>query len=92
MKNRIPLMTAAASLMLSSGLALGADKAPDCIKAGAPDMVEGQVTKVDASQGRLGLRANDGTVHEFQASRETLDAYKVGDPIKMKLRTGQKCD
>lgn len=75
-----------------SGVALGQYKPADCIKTGAPDMVEGQVTRVDANQGRLTIRASDGTMHEFQASRETLDDYKVGDPIKAKLRTGQKCD
>jgi len=93
MKNRILLIAAAASgLMLSVGGALGEDKPADCIKAGTPEMLEGQITAVDASQGKLTLRASDGSMHEFQASRETLEDYKVGDPIKAKLRTGPKCD
>lgn len=32
------------------------------------------------------IRANDGTVHEFEASGEALRGYKAGDPIKAKLR------
>jgi hypothetical protein len=91
MKNGMLLMTAVAGFMLSSGVALGAEKSADCVKDGAPDMVEGQVTQVDAEQGKLSLRANDGSMHEFQASRETLNGYKVGDPIKAKLRPGPKC-
>lgn len=52
-----------------------------------PQTVEGQVADVDLEQGKLRIRAIDGTMHEFQASRETLEGYKVGDPIKAKLRT-----
>jgi len=93
MKNRILLMVAVAGgLVLANGLALGEDKPADCIKAGTPEMVEGQVTQVDVNQGKLTLRASDGTLHEFQASRETLDDYKVGDPIKAKLRTAPRCE
>ncbi|WP_296643817.1 hypothetical protein [Thiobacillus sp. 65-1402] len=94
MKNGMLLKVAAVagSLMVSSGLALAQDKPADCGKAAAPAMVEGQVTKVDMGQGRLTLRAADGSVHEFQASRETLAEYKVGDPVKAKLRMAPRCD
>ncbi|HEX7971780.1 MAG TPA: hypothetical protein VF501_06130 [Thiobacillus sp.] len=91
MKNGIRIAVMAGGLMTSGGAALGADKSADCTKAGAPEMVEGQVTAVDAGQGKLTLRASDGGMHEFQASKETLDDYKVGDPIKAKLRMGPKC-
>ena len=52
-----------------------------------PQTIEGQVAEVDLEQGKLRIRAIDGTLHEFQASREALEGYKVGDPIKAKLRT-----
>jgi hypothetical protein len=55
-------------------------------------MVEGQVTQVDMGQGRLRLRASDGTMHEFQASKETIGGYKAGDPIKAKLRVDPRCN
>jgi hypothetical protein len=55
-------------------------------------MVEGQVTQVNMDQGRLRLRASDGTVHEFQASKETIGGYKIGDPIKAKLRVDPRCN
>lgn len=93
MRNRMLLIVSVASgLMLSGGGVLAEDKPADCPKAGTPEMVEGQVTKVDVNQGKLSLRASDGSMHEFQASRETLDDYKVGDPIKAKLRKAPGCD
>jgi hypothetical protein len=54
-------------------------------------MVEGQVTQVDMYQGKLTVRAGDGTMHEFQAAKETIGGYKVGDPIKAKLRMDPRC-
>lgn len=93
MKNRmIFIVSVAGGLMLSGGVALGQDKPADCPKAGAPEMVEGQVTQVDMNQGKVTLRATDGTMHEFNASKETLEGYKVGDPIKAKLRKDPRCD
>ena len=76
-----------AGVMLWSWTALGEDKSPGCGKAGAPEKVEGQVVKVDMDQGKLTVRASDGTTHEFQASKHTLQDYKVGDQIKAKLRS-----
>jgi len=80
------------SAMLWSGTALGQGKPEGCGKAGAPEKVEGQVVKVDPDQGKVTMRAADGTTHEFQASKETLQDLKVGDPIKAKLRSAPKCD
>jgi hypothetical protein len=48
--------------------------------------VEGQVVHVDVEQGKLHERESDGTAHEFQASKETLQDVKVGDRIEAKLR------
>lgn len=85
------IVAAAGSLMVSGGAAFGQDK-PDCSKINRPQMVEGQVTQVDMDQGRLRLRASDGTMHEFQASKETIGGYKAGDPIKAKLRVDPRCN
>jgi len=91
-KTRMCLIAAAAaSLMVPAGAAFGQDT-PDCSKANRPQMVEGQVTQVDMDQGRIRLRASDGTVHEFQASKETIGGYKIGDPIKAKLRADPRCN
>ena len=89
MKNRMLLIVSVAGgLMMSGGAAFGQDKPAEGINT--PDMIEGQVTKVDMNQGKLTIRASDGTMHEFEASKETLGSYKVGDPIKAKLRTEQR--
>jgi hypothetical protein len=50
-----------------------------------------QVSKLDRSQGRLTVRDGGGKEYEFLASNETLQDYKVGDPIKAKLREVPKC-
>jgi len=81
----------AAGIMLWSGIALGQGTPTGCGKKGAPEKVEGQVVSVDPDQGKLTLRADDGTTHEFQASKETLQDYKVGDRIKAKLRLTKEC-
>ena len=82
----------AAGVMMWSGIALGQGKPEGCDKAGTPEKVEGQVVKVDPDQGKVTMRAADGTTHEFQASTETLQDFKVGDQIKAKLRSAPKCD
>ena len=88
MKNRmLRIVALAGGLILSGAAAFGQDKPAD--KASTPDMLEGQVTNVDMNKGRLTLRARDGTIHEFKASKETVGKYKVGAPIKAKLRTEQ---
>ena len=81
----------AAAIMLWSGIALGQGTPTECGKKGAPEKVEGQVVSVDPDQGKVTLRADDGTTHEFQASKETLQDYKVGDRIKAKLRLTKDC-
>jgi len=71
-------------IVLAGGTALAQTKAAGC--AGAPAKVEGQVLKVDVDGGKVTIRESNGTTHEFQASRETLQGYKVGDRIEAKLR------
>lgn len=93
MKNWMRLVAGVAGgLTMWSGAALSQDKPVDCGKAGRPENIEGRVVKVDMGQGRITLQAADGAVHEFQASKETLQDYKVGDSIKAKLRPDPRCD
>ena len=83
----------AVALMLWTGPALGQSK-PACDSQGkvkTPEKVEGQVVKVDQAQGKVTVREPGGTVHEFQASAETLKDLKVGDRIEAKLREAPKC-
>ncbi len=83
----------AVALMLLIGTAWGQGK-PECDPQGkvkTAERVEGQVIKVDPAKGILTVRETNGTVHEFQASKETLQDLKVGDPIKAKLREAPKC-
>ena len=83
----------AIGLLLWSGAALAQVK-PGCDAQGrmkAPEKIEGQVVKVDTAQGKVTVREVDGTVHEFQASAETLKDLKPGDQIGAKLREAPKC-
>lgn len=80
-------------LMMATGTGWGQVK-PACDSKGmvkSPELVEGQVSKVDLSQGKLTVRDSAGKEYEFVASNETLQDYKVGDPIKAKLREAPKC-
>jgi hypothetical protein len=80
-------------LMLTAGTGWAQVK-PACDSKGkvkSPEMVEGRVTRVDPSYGRLSVRTSSGEEYEFLASAETLQDYKVGDPIKAKLREAPKC-
>jgi hypothetical protein len=75
-------------LMLWAGMAFGQERraCDQQAKMNTPAKVEGEVTKVDVTQGRVTVRQSDGTVHEFQASTETLRDLKVGGRIEAKLR------
>ncbi len=42
-------------------------------------------------EGKVTMRTSDGTVHEFQASKETLQELKAGDRIAAKLRNAPNC-
>lgn len=57
-----------------------------------PQKVEGQVVKVDPAQNKLSVREADGTMHEFKASRETLQEFKVGDRIEAKRRGASRSE
>ena len=85
-RNRIAATMLAGALLVSGAGYVQAQNKPDCPK-GAAERVEGQVVKVDTAQGKVTVRGTDGTTHEFQASKETLQDMKVGDKIAAKLRT-----
>ena len=81
------------TVMFWSGLAFAQAK-PPCDPQGkvmTPQKVEGQVIGVDVAQNKLTVRETNGTVHEFQASKETLQDLKVGDRIDANLREAPKC-
>ena len=83
-RNRMAAAVLAGGLLVSGAGYVQAQNKPDCPN-GAAD-VEGQVVKVDAAQGKVTVRGADGTTHEFQASKETLQGMKVGDKIAAKPR------
>jgi len=83
----------AVGLLFWSGSALGQGK-PACTPQGkvqTAQKVVGQVVKVDAGLDKLTVREDDGTVHEFQASKDVLREFKAGDRIEATLREAPKC-
>jgi hypothetical protein len=83
-RNRIAAAVMAGALLVSGAGHVQAQNKPDCPK-GATE-IEGQVVKVDTAHGKVTVRGADGTTHEFQASKETLQGMKVGDKIAAKPR------
>jgi hypothetical protein len=49
------------------------------------------VVKLDPAQNKITVRETNGTTHEFQASKETIQDLKVGDRIDANLREAPKC-
>jgi len=82
-----------AVMLMLTGMAWGQDK-PACDSKGnikTPELVEGQVSKMDRSQGKLTVRDGGGKEYEFRASNQTLQDVNIGDLIKAKLREAPKC-
>ena len=80
-------------LTMLSSTAWGQDK-PACDSKGniqTPELVQGEVSKIDRSQGKLTLRGDGGKEYQFLASNETLQDIKIGDSIKAKLRQAPQC-
>ena len=83
-----------AGTLLWSGTALGQatpKQGCEAMKTGAPQKVEGQVVSVDPKQAKVTIKASDGKTHEFQASKETIGDFKVGDRIEAQLRGATNC-
>jgi hypothetical protein len=78
------------AVMLWGGMAFAQAK-PECDKSKTPQTLQGQVVAIDLAQGKVTMRGSDGATHEFQASKETLQGYKVGDRIEAKLRSAPEC-
>jgi hypothetical protein len=76
----------AAPLLLWGGAAFGQTAQPPVHQGSTPRLVEGQVVRIDMKQMRVTIRAKDGSMHEFQASKETLQDLKEGDRLEAKLR------
>jgi len=55
--------------------------------ASASETVAGEVTRIDLERSRVTIRSRDGSVHEFEASAETLKDLKIGDYIEARRRT-----
>ena len=92
MKKRIGVLTVlVAGFVLWSSLVLAQTKPAGCDKTTTPEKLEGQVTAIDTNQGKVTVRGSDGKTHEFQASKDTLQGYKVGDRIEAKLRSAPEC-
>jgi hypothetical protein len=87
------LVASGATLVVMTDPALAQTK-PPCDAQGrvmTKQKVDGQVVKIDAAQNRLTVREADGSVHEFQASKETLQDLKPGDRVEANLREAPKC-
>jgi hypothetical protein len=91
MKTVTWLATVAAVSVLVGAAPVMAQTKPGCDPAKTPAKVEGQVVKVDSRQNTVTVRDADGTTHEFQASKETIKDFKVGDRIEANLRSVPSC-
>jgi Cu/Ag efflux protein CusF len=75
-----------APMLLWSSAAFGQAAKPPVHQGSTPSTVEGQVVKIDRHVGRVTIRSTDGSMHEFTASKETLNDLKEGDRIEARLR------
>jgi hypothetical protein len=80
-----------AGAVLGGGVAAAQNRPTGCDRSKTPDKVDAQVVKIDEAQGKITVRGADGTMREFQASKETLQDLKVGDRIEAKLRSAPNC-
>jgi len=56
------------------------------VPSAAPERIEGTVTSIDAKNGMVTLRGNDGQTHSFRGDGATLNELKVGDRITLNKR------
>jgi anti-sigma-K factor RskA len=81
-------------VIVACSAAAYAQAKPACDAKGrvmTPEKVEGVVVYIDHAQNRLSVREADNKVHDFQASKETLEDLKVGDRIEANLKEAPKC-
>jgi Cu/Ag efflux protein CusF len=84
---RLSAVLATAVLLASGAASAQTQPKPECDRARTPEKVDAQVVKVDARQGKITVREDNGRTHEFQASKETLQDLKPGDRIEATLRS-----
>ena len=82
MRTTIWMLTMIGALSVMSSQVAAADEG----KTRSSEVVAGEVTKIDPDRGRVTVRAADGKMYEFQASKETLRDLKEGDRIEAKKR------
>jgi len=80
-----PLILAIAAMLCMIGQGTARAEKPK-----TPETVAGQVTKIDPARSRVTVTTSDGSVNEFEASKETLQDLKVGDRIEAKRRPESK--
>ena len=80
MRKTLIIAAATLALALSPG-ATAAEANPS-----SNEIISGEVTRIDRVTNRITVRGADGTIHEFEAAKVTLDELKVGDVIKAKKR------
>ena len=81
-------------IVVVASSAVFAQAKPACDAKGrvmTPEKVEGLVVYIDHAQNRVSVREADNKLHEFQASKETLEDLKVGDRIEANLKEAPKC-
>jgi hypothetical protein len=85
------VVVALAAVALGAGSGHAQQKRADCDRAGTPEKVAGLVLKLDADGGKVTVREANGTIREFNASKETLQDLKVGDRVEATLRAIPNC-
>jgi hypothetical protein len=90
------ICAAAAALAVMTGTAAIAQQpqppagSKDC-QGAAPAKVDGQVTSVDQSSGKVTVKDKTGATREFQTSQEMAKTMKPGDKVEATLREAPKC-
>lgn len=84
MRRMLIIATLALGIALSRG-ATAAEASP-----ASNDVVAGEVTVIDEVNNRITVRSTDGVLHEFEATKATIDDLKVGDHLEARKRAESK--
>jgi hypothetical protein len=92
-----------AGTTLATGVAVARDRkgaasdqnqpaaAPGAQRPCPPQKITGKITALDPANDMVTVQASDGTAHQFKASREDMQTFKVGDNLDMTLRSAPNC-
>jgi len=83
---RKTLIIATAALALALSHCATATEA----KPSGNEIVAGEVMSIDTEDNHIKVRSSDGILHEFEATKATLDDLKVGDRIEARKRAATK--